>query len=70
MAKVRVWRFSVFNIANGENEISDRYGTREAIAAAGGTPMEESDIEIDENELDETGMIAIDSPPSTRGTGG
>jgi hypothetical protein len=65
MAKVRVWRFSAFNVANGENEISDRYGTREAIAAAGGTPIEKSDIELDENELDESGMITIDSPPSS-----
>lgn len=65
MAKIRVWRFSVFNIANGENDVSDRYATREAIAAVGGIPMERSDIEIDTAELDDNGMITIGSPPSS-----
>jgi len=62
MTKIRVWRFSAFNFANGENNISDRYATKEAIAATDGEPMQRSDIEVDEAELDEIGMITIDPP--------
>lgn len=56
MAKVRVYKFKVFDMASEESEaLSGRYATSATIAILGGRILPDSYICIDESEL-ENGM--------------
>jgi hypothetical protein len=51
MAMVTVYRFTVYDITTDENHVSRRMGTREAIASARGSPIENTACDVDEAEL-------------------
>ena len=51
MAKVKVYRFTVYDITNDEQRRSRRWGTRQAIEHARGQVLEDTAIEVDESVL-------------------
>jgi hypothetical protein len=54
--KVRVWKFTVFDMGDKESHaLASRHATSGTIAMLGGKPITDSGIDVDETEL-ENGM--------------
>jgi hypothetical protein len=65
MAKVRVFRFKVFDMSGKEDDaLAGRYATTATVAILGGRIMPETGIYVDESEL-ENGMTRPGFKPSS-----
>jgi hypothetical protein len=51
MAKVTVYQWAKYDIRNDESQKSRRWATKQAIDWAGGYPLEDTAIEVDESVL-------------------
>jgi hypothetical protein len=56
MGQVRVAKFTVFDFTDQREVPSSRYARLDTIAVIGGQPVKETEICIDESEVDEFGM--------------
>jgi len=52
MAKVRVYRVKVYDIKTDDEILSRRMATREGVAIMRGTPIESTETEIDDSQLE------------------
>jgi hypothetical protein len=48
MAKVKVYRFSHYDISRDKTFVSRRWGTRDGIKRIDGTVLEDTEVEVDE----------------------
>jgi hypothetical protein len=69
MAKIRIYRFTKYNIDSDEVMRSRRWATREAIGRIHGTVLEDTAVEVDESVLgtEIEGMTVRDFNPKPRG---
>lgn len=58
MNKVKVYYFTTYNVMTDETKRMPRPATREAIAAAHGTALEETAQEVDASLLDGNGFLS------------
>jgi hypothetical protein len=56
MGQVRVARFTVFDFTNQSEIPSSRYARLDTIAVIGGRPVKDTEICVDESEVDEFGL--------------
>lgn len=65
MGKVTVYQWTKYDIRNDASQKSRRWATRDAIEWAGGTPLEETAIEVDESAVggEVAGMTRRDFDP-------
>jgi hypothetical protein len=68
MSKVKVYRFTVYDITTDENRRSRRWATREAIERAHGDVLDDTVTEVDSSVLGDEidGMTARDFDPHPR----
>jgi hypothetical protein len=71
VAKVKVYRFTIYEIVNDENRRSRRWATREAIKRVGGEVLEDTATEVDASVLggEIEGMTVRNFNPQPAGTG-
>jgi hypothetical protein len=56
VGQVRVAKFTVFDFTNRSEVPSSRYARLDTIAVIGGRPVKDTEIDVDESEVDEFGM--------------
>ena len=72
MAKVKIYRFWVYDIISDERRVSKRWGTLEGIQSnTTGVPMLETEVEVDEKDVasENPGLTAIGFNPHPRPQG-
>ena len=57
MEKVKVYRFTKWNIESGKTELTPRSATLDAIAEFGGTPILDTGQEVDPRCVDGNGFL-------------
>jgi hypothetical protein len=62
MSEVEVYYFTGWDQMHGDNLLSKRPGTLEAIKARNGTPLPETMRIVDSSELDGNGFLKADRP--------
>jgi hypothetical protein len=68
MPTVTIFRFQKYNISNDENQMSRRWGTRQAVARVGGELLEHTAVEVDTAVLGRE-IEGMTDRISTRGSG-
>jgi hypothetical protein len=63
MAKVTVYRYTVYDIVRGESFVAPRWATRDAISRIRGAAVIEPCVEIDEALLNSDGFTEPDFEP-------
>jgi hypothetical protein len=68
VTKVKVYRFTVYDITNDEQRRSRRWATREAIKSVNGQVLEHTEVEVDPSVLgrEVEGMTERDFDPRPR----
>ena len=68
MAKVTVYKFKIYDIANNDHRISRRYGTAEGIQRVRGEVLEQTAVEVEEALVGEEveGLTLRDFNPRAR----